>query len=84
MSRLTHRRLDTLNTLADATGRRSAVTITNRQPGLARGPFTSSVLGFKPDADRRPQGGGGTPGEAGEGVVEALRGPLSLLLRRGW
>ncbi len=52
MSRLTQRRLETLKTLADATGRRRAVTISTRQPGLARGPFTASVLGFKPDAGR--------------------------------
>jgi hypothetical protein len=52
VSRLTQRRLATLKTLADATGRRRAITITTRQPGLARGPFTASVLGFKPDAGR--------------------------------
>jgi proteasome accessory factor B len=52
MSRLTQRRLDTLKTLAYATGRRRSVTIIMRQPGLARGPFTASVLGFKPDAGR--------------------------------
>jgi proteasome accessory factor B len=52
MSRLTQKRLDTLKTLAHATGRRRAVTITTRQPGLARGPFTASVLGFTPDAGR--------------------------------
>lgn len=50
MARLTPRRLDTLKTLADAAGRRRAATITTRRPGLARGPFTASVLGFKPDA----------------------------------
>jgi proteasome accessory factor B len=52
MSRLTQRRLETLKTLADATGRRRAVTITTRQAGLSRGPFTASVLGFKPEAGR--------------------------------